>query len=212
MLIIGAQGHAKEILQILLEESISDFLFFDNINDHQALYNRFTVLNSFSQVKTAFKSDNSFALGIGGPVKRFKMMKKFTELGGEVKSVISKSASVGLFDVSLGKGLNIMKNVFISNSVAIGDGCLMNYGCNIHHDVSIGEYCELSPQCQVLGRVRLGSFCSIGAGAIILPKIKVGHNVIIGAGAVVTKDVDDNKILVGVPAREFKDLPKITCE
>ncbi|NQU31688.1 MAG: N-acetyltransferase [Bacteroidetes bacterium] len=42
---------------------------------------------------------------------------------------------------------------------------------------------------------------SIGSGAIILCGIKIGENAIVGAGAVVTKDVEDNTIVAGVPAR-----------
>jgi maltose O-acetyltransferase len=41
----------------------------------------------------------------------------------------------------------------------------------------------------------------VGIGAVVLPRIKIGSNAIIGAGAVVTKDVPDNAVAVGNPAR-----------
>jgi acetyltransferase-like isoleucine patch superfamily enzyme len=49
--------------------------------------------------------------------------------------------------------------------------------------------------------VLTGDYCSIGGNATILPKVKLGNNVIVGAGSVVTKDVSDNKIVMGVPGK-----------
>ena len=207
MLVIGAQGHAKEILQIFEEAADGRrIVFYDNINADTLLFGRFPILNSPEQAALEFRTDDQFVLGIGGSDTRYKLMMQFASMGGTASSVISKSADIGSFDVNLGVGINIMKQVFISNSVSIGEGSLINFGCNIHHDVSIGKYCELSPKCQVLGRSQVGDFCSIGAGAIILPKLRVGNNVIIGAGAVVTRDIDNNCVVAGVPARKLRDL------
>jgi len=47
----------------------------------------------------------------------------------------------------------------------------------------------------------------IGAGAIILPGVTVGENAIVAAGAVVNKDVADNTIVAGVPAKKIKNIP-----
>jgi acetyltransferase-like isoleucine patch superfamily enzyme len=49
----------------------------------------------------------------------------------------------------------------------------------------------------------------IGAGAIILPGVTVGKNAIVAAGAVVNKDVADNTIVAGVPAKKIKKIKKI---
>ena len=46
----------------------------------------------------------------------------------------------------------------------------------------------------------------IGAGAIILPGVTVGENAIVAAGAVVNKDVADNTIVAGVPAKKIKNI------
>ena len=47
----------------------------------------------------------------------------------------------------------------------------------------------------------------IGGNVTILPGVKIGNNTIIAAGAVVNKDVPDNAIFGGVPAKKIKDLP-----
>jgi acetyltransferase-like isoleucine patch superfamily enzyme len=45
---------------------------------------------------------------------------------------------------------------------------------------------------------------SIGANSSILPGIRIGHHAVIGTGAVVTRDVEPNSVMVGVPAKKFK--------
>lgn len=51
------------------------------------------------------------------------------------------------------------------------------------------------------GRVELDDFCFIGAGTIICSPVRIGKNSIIGAGSVVTKDIPDNEIWAGCPAK-----------
>lgn len=211
MLVIGAGGHAKEILQVLVQnKAVHDLLFFDNVNTAELFCDEFKIIRSFDQAKLLFENeDPGFVLGIGNPVRRFTLCRQFEAMGGKLRSIVSQNAIIGNYDVNLGEGLNIMASVYISNSTKIGKGCLINYGCNIHHDAIVEEYCELSPKAQVLGGALIGKYCSIGAGAIILPNVKIGSNVIVGAGAVVTRNIPDNCVVVGVPAQKIDDIPAI---
>lgn len=57
----------------------------------------------------------------------------------------------------------------------------------------------------MLGSV--GQHVWIGGNVTILPGITIGNNVVVAAGAVVTKDIPDNALVGGVPAKKIKDIP-----
>lgn len=210
MLIIGAKGFAKEVLEILQQRGeIQNLCFYDDVNKDtpKILYNIFPVLNNLEQAIAHFNSIGShFALGIGKPRLRFQLYQKFTSSGGLLTSTISKNAEIGSFNIKIGEGCNILGGVKISNDVSIGRGTMIYYNSIITHDVAIGEFCEIAPSVKLLGRCTVGDFVQIGAGAIIFPDVVVGNGVIIGAGSVVRQDVPDHVMVAGVPARIKKRL------
>jgi sugar O-acyltransferase (sialic acid O-acetyltransferase NeuD family) len=205
MLIIGAKGFAKEVLEVCFQNNdIENLAFYDDVNVDlgKTLFNQFPILNSIGQAKNYFDSvDKRFTVGIGNPQLRKRMVEQFVEIGGVLTSTISDSAQIGNFDVSIGIGANILSGVKISNSVKIGQSSIIYYNSIITHDVIIGDFVEISPGATILGRAQIENNCQIGAGAVILPDIIIGENAIIGAGAVVTKNIPENSVVVGVPGK-----------
>jgi sugar O-acyltransferase (sialic acid O-acetyltransferase NeuD family) len=204
MLIVGAKGLAKELLEVCKNsDDLQNLAFYDNINkDVDLLYNEFPVLHDDKAVATYFETlDERFILGLGSLKYRISFTEKFINLGGKLTSVISNNALVGSYDVKILNGTTIMPRAIISNGVSIGIGCLIYFNALITHDVTIGDFNIISPGVKVLGRVKIGARCNIGANATILPDVIVGDDVIIGAGAVVTKDVSDGLKVVGMPAK-----------
>jgi sugar O-acyltransferase (sialic acid O-acetyltransferase NeuD family) len=204
MLIIGAKGFAKEVLEVLYQlKMLKDVVFFDDVSDDlpKKLYGQFDILRNIEEVKYYFETvGNQFTLGIGNPVLRKKMCDKFESLGGVLTSTISPHASIGHFGNRIEDGSNIITGTIIDNSVIISKGCLLNTNCIIGHDSSIGAFAEICPGAVISGNVFIGSYSFIASNATILPKINVGTNVIIAAGAVVTKDIPDNCLVAGAPA------------
>lgn len=206
MLIIGAKGLAKEVLEIFHQQNeLHNLFFYDDISADvpDMFYGQFTVLRNMEQVAELFATDNRFTIGIGKPELRSKMYQQFTQAGGQLVSAISPLAHIGHYGTNIAAGTIIMAGSFISNDVKIGLGCLINPNCTISHDTVIGDFVELSPGVQITGRCKIGDCCSIGANAIILPDTTLGSHVIAGAGAVVTKDVADGLTVVGIPAKEI---------
>lgn len=82
--------------------------------------------------------------------------------------------------------------------VSMGDNVTLASGCSLlTHDGSTKKICGYSR----VGRIDIGNDVFIGASSIILPNVKIGNRVIVGAGSIVTKDIPDNSVAVGNPAR-----------
>jgi len=123
--------------------------------------------------------------------------------------------SVAIFTplyINYGKNITIGRNVFINfNCTFLGLG-----GITIEDDVQIGPNVSLLSEGHPLtanarhslvpGHVYIKKNAWIGAGAIILPHVTVGENAIVAAGAIVSKDVPDNVIAAGIPAKIIKKL------
>ncbi|TYB79573.1 acetyltransferase [Bizionia myxarmorum] len=203
MIVLGAKGHAKDLL-VVLNETVnvqSSLTFYDDFTKpEEALFlDTYPILHDIKEID--FNENPHFVSAIGIPKYRKSIVEKFLKEGGVYQTVISKHANIGALDVNIGAGSNIMPFVFISNSVQIGEGCLINTAAHIHHDVIIGDYCDVSPGAQILGRVKIGNNCSIGAGAIVLPNITLGDHVTVGAGTVVVADCLSENTIVGVPGK-----------
>ncbi len=215
MVIAGAKGFAKEVLEVIHQADFKETIaFFDDVSTDlpDSVYNKYKILKSLAEVQDFFKNENSnaFTLGLGTPVLRKKLYDKFTAIGGVVMSTISPFATIGIHEVKLGIGLNIMTGTVITCSADIGDFALINLNCTIGHDSIIGKFVEMSPGVHISGRCKVGDFVSIGTNATLLPDVCVGNNVIIGGNSLVNKDVPDNTVVVGVPAKIIKELPPLS--
>lgn len=150
------------------------------------------IYNIYKNVKIIISPDQ--------PPLRKKLVKFYNKIGFEVTSLISKRARLSK-SCKVKNGVYIQDNVNISANADIGNYVRINVGANIMHDAVIGDFTTIAPNAVILGRVSIGENCYIGANATILPEIKIGNNCVIGAGAVVTKNVENNTTVKGVPAK-----------
>jgi sugar O-acyltransferase (sialic acid O-acetyltransferase NeuD family) len=214
MVVVGAGGFAKEILETFFQrKELQNLFFFDDVSKAtpEKLFDRFPILKSLDEVKEIFKAtgDNRFTLGLGNPIFRYKLNKLLLSIGGRLTSTISPNTEIGSFGTTIGDGCNILSGAVITNNVTLKECCLINPGCSISHDSILEEFVQVSPGVRITGNCKIGSFSVLGTGAVVLPGIKIGNNVVVGAGAVVTKDVADNSLVVGLPATVKRELPPL---
>ena len=103
--------------------------------------------------------------------------------------------------VRIGAGTMISAGVIVTPGVMIGRGVLLNTKAAVDHDSVIGDFSHVSPGATLGANVVLGEEVFVGLGASILSGCRVGSRSIIGAGAVVVRDIPENVVAYGVPAR-----------
>ena len=147
-----------------------------------------------------------FAVTIGNPhaVVRRNLSDKLISAGLQCIDIIDKTSIIQPY-TTIGKGVQIHPGAIVNPFAQIGDYCIINTGALVEHDDVLGDGVELGPRASLCGQVNIGENTWIGAGATIKDKLTIGKNCIIGAGAVVVKDVPDNCVMVGNPAKFLRN-------
>jgi UDP-2-acetamido-3-amino-2,3-dideoxy-glucuronate N-acetyltransferase len=128
---------------------------------------------------------------------------------------IDDNSKIGAFveiqkGASIGKNCKISSHTFICEGVHIADNCFVGHGVMFTNDLfpratnPDGSAQTEADWTLVETHVKKGA--SIGSNATILCGITIGENALIGAGAMVTKDVPDNAVVAGNPAKIIKYL------
>lgn len=129
-----------------------------------------------------------------------------------------KLAVKGPFKIALKKGLHCGKGVRVMGGVnfgsepyliTLGDRVGISNGVLfITHDGGSWAFRHRAEYKGIrrFGKISVGEGSLIGARSVIMPGVKIGKNCVIGVGAVVTKDVPDNSVAVGIPAKVVCDV------
>lgn len=142
----------------------------------------------------------------------------------DVQSNIPESTRVWQFVVILknaviGKNCNICSHCFIENDVKIGDNVTVKSGVSLWDGITIEENVQIGPGVTftndkyprakkefILQRTTVKRGASIGAASVILGGVTIGENSMIGAGSLVTKNIPDNELWYGRPAKFIKNI------
>ncbi|OPZ78421.1 MAG: Maltose O-acetyltransferase [Alphaproteobacteria bacterium ADurb.Bin438] len=118
------------------------------------------------------------------------------------------------FYCDYGYNIEVGENFFANYDCCFLDVCKITIGDNVLIGPKVGIYTAthpINPTERLSGKeggkeIKIGNNVWIGGGAIILAGVTIGDNVIIGAGAVVTKDIKNNMIVGGNPAKVIREV------
>jgi UDP-perosamine 4-acetyltransferase len=198
LLIIGAGGHAKVVLDCAYQQRVFDSFFV--VDDDKNKWGN-KLLNCDIQPLESFKSNNNykFTCAIGHDQIRKQFFERYQSLGLKAANIIHPTAYISPF-ASIGDGVMVMRGVTIHPDAVIGNNVILNTSSIIEHDVKIDDHVQVSPGAIICGNVKVGELSFIGAGAVVKQGVTIGNNCIIAAGAVVVKNVMDGQLVKGVPA------------
>ena len=201
MIVFGASGHGKVIIEILESSKTPHIEVWDDAAREPVWE---YPVSQPPPAGTPLKDQMIISIGVNAT--RRKVAERFANavsFGTAIHAAtcISKRAVIG-------EGTVVMAGVTVNADTRIGKHCIINTNASIDHDCLLGDYVHISPNATLSGDVHVGEGTHIGAGASIIQGIRIGKWCTIGAGAVIIKDIPDHVTAVGNPARIIKEKEK----
>jgi sugar O-acyltransferase (sialic acid O-acetyltransferase NeuD family) len=199
--VFGAGGHGKVVADVAVQCGWACAGFVDDRTSSCAAVDlSLRVLGDRRWLCSRQRDTCRVALGVGDNYDREAIASFLHSAGIEVVTVISPFAVVSP-SAQIGAGTVIMPGAVVNAMAIIGAGAIINSGSVVEHDVKVGNYAHLSPNSTLGGGAEVGEFAHVGLGASVLPLIRIGCRSILGAGSVITREIPDDVIAFGVPAR-----------
>lgn len=197
MIVYGASGHGKVVIEILESIGESNIAVWDDA-DKASVWD----YDVQRPVPTGVPVKDKLVISMGNNETRRKVAERLDGVVSFGKAIhatacISKRGAIGA-------GTVVMAGVIVNADTKIGKHCIINTSASIDHDCIVGDYAHISPNATLSGDVHVGEGTHVGTGASVIQGMKIGKWCIIGAGAVVINDLPDYATAVGNPARIIK--------
>jgi 2,3,4,5-tetrahydropyridine-2-carboxylate N-succinyltransferase len=116
--------------------------------------------------------------------------------------------------VTIGDGAVIMMGAVINIGAEIGEGTMIDMGAILGGRATVGKHSHIGAGAVLAGviepasaePVRVGDNVLVGANAVVIEGVQIGSGSVVGAGAIVTRNVPENVVVMGAPARVVKKI------
>lgn len=209
-MIVGAGGFSREAAASIVAcnevKPTFELLGFldDDTSLNGALIDEHRVLGPLSLLQDL--PDVQVVVGIANPRRRdarAKVVERLDLPPDRYATVVHPSASIGR-GTELGRGTVVLAGAVTTTDVTIGAHNLLMPRVVLTHDDITADCVTLAAGVELSGHVRVGSSAYLGAGSLVREGCTIGSLALIGMGAVVLRDVPDNEVWVGNPARRLK--------
>lgn len=207
LFIYCAGGIGREIYDIANLVNISDKLwedicFIDDTITNGEIYGAFQC--TYDQFRLIYKpAEVQVVIANGEPKVREILYKKLVKDGYLLATIIDKTARISS-TAKIGQGVVIYPYTFISSNSVIQNNSLIIAGTCIGHDTVICENSVVSTLVSISGNCFIGSNTYVGTKAVVKEKVNIGKYTVVGMGSCVFRDIPEDMIVLGNPAREIK--------
>jgi sugar O-acyltransferase (sialic acid O-acetyltransferase NeuD family) len=212
--IFGANNSALSMLFEILESLPGQNKEVEIIlNQHQNDYSPFHVSSvKIKEIDIDIwvpGEDDQYLLGVYKPESKQIIVNLYSSKFGieesKYSSVIHPFSSIATTS-DIRPGVIINPGAILAPYCILGKFVSVNRMVTIGHHTQIGDYSTINPASNIAGHCLIGENVMIGMSSTVIDHIKIGSNSIIGAGSLVTKDVPENVLVYGSPAKIIREL------
>ncbi len=208
----GSSGHAKVLYSLIRMNGDELIAIFDNNPSVSSIASEIPVFygkagfEEWIKLSISRKSHVLGAVAVGGDRGKDRLeIKSFMQQYGITFPVLIHPTASVCSTAILEEGTQVLALSIIAADCDIGKASIINHKASVDHECRIGQGVHIAPGATLCGCITVGHNVLIGAGAVILPRLAIGDNTVVGAGSVVTKDLPENVVAYGNPAKIVRD-------
>lgn len=202
--ILGASGHGMVVLEAALAQGYDVAGFIDSFKPVGLEILGHQVLGHPDQLP-ALMREHRFTggiLAVSNNLTRSIVAARVQRVAPDFQFVkvihprawVSPSATVGA-------GTLVLTGAIVHATCVLGEHTIVNTKVSLDHESELGAFASLLPGVTTGGAVRVGEFSCVCAGTTLSHQVKIGRHTVVGAGSLVLKDLPDEVLAFGSPAR-----------
>ena len=208
IVVVGASGHARVVLDICRRQGIYEVIgLLDSYKPLGSTCSGHPVIGSCRDLRSLISAEGIWGgiVAIGDNWVRSRIVAEMREAAPDFRFVTAVHPFAQVAEgVVIGPGTAVMAGAVINPGSEVGEFCIVNTRASLDHECVMGDYSSLGPGAVVGGCTRIGAHSVIGIGAIVLQEIRIGSHAVVGAGATVVRHIPDEVVAYGTPARVIR--------
>lgn len=207
VVLVGSGQHARVVIYNIMAQGIYDIACFTTHDPALVgtIYEGYEVGgtdNDLDALRNKYQT-NKFFIAFGDMKKRKQVYEHYVSNGWEAVNIIHPDAVVSK-DAKIGKGVLIECGCLITPNPVIGDNVVVNTGSQVNHDNVVEDHVYIASGVILSGGVTIHENTLLDDGVVVTLGHSVGKNSLIGAGGIVTKDIPENTVAYGNPAKPIR--------